>query len=255
LQNLKIAFLAVLVLSFLAFTASASYTVQNLNVTMALKTNTSAQVSEVLKILVSNASVNQYSTNRLALNLTLSNWQTLIGPMLVQHIINSNESLYGFRLFPGPISTQAGQSTAYIIMTYTIPNVTFVNETSPRQFLYRFNPKVLNFNHGVSGEVLTGNATLTITVPQGATIESAYPLPDTPLYASLSDYKNVSSVSWLYGEPLSKFSFTFIVQQSIQAEVASFFRSVYDIFGLFSYVIIAAAVLLFIIYTYYRASK
>ncbi len=64
-------------LSFLAFTASASYTVQNLNVTMALKTNTSAQVSEVLKVLVSNASVSQYSTNRLALNLTLSNWQTL----------------------------------------------------------------------------------------------------------------------------------------------------------------------------------
>lgn len=78
MQNLKIAFLAILMLSFLAFTASASYTVQNLNVTMALKTNTSAQVSEVLKVLVSNASVSQYSTNRLALNLTLSNWQTLV---------------------------------------------------------------------------------------------------------------------------------------------------------------------------------
>ena len=255
MQNLKIAFLAVLVLSFLAFTASASYTVQNLNVTLTLKPNTSAQVNEVLRVLVSNASVSQYSMNRLAFNLTLSDWQKLLGPMLVQHIINSNESLYNFKFFPGPITTQAGQSAAYVIMTYTVPNVTFVNQTSPRQFLYSFNPKVLNFNHGVSGEVLIENTTLTITVPQGATIETAYPLPDLPPYASLSNYKNLSSVSWIYGEPLSKFSFTFLMQQSIQGEVASFFRSVYNIFGIFSYVIIAAAVLLFIIYTYYRASK
>ena len=193
--------------------------------------------------------------NRLAFNLTLSDWQKLLGPMLVQHIINPNESLYNFKLFPGPITAQAGQATAYVIMTYTVPNVTFVNETSPRQFLYSFNPRVLNFNHGVSGEVLIENTTLTITVPQGATIESAYPLPDLPPYASLSNYKNLSSVSWIYGEPLSKFSFTFLMQQSIQGEVASFFRSVYNIFGIFSYVIIAAAVVLFIVYTYYRASK
>lgn len=255
MQNPKIAFLAFLVLSLLAFTACASYTVQNLNVTMNLNPNTSAQVNEVLRVLVSNSSVSQYSTNRLALNLTLSDWQKLLGPMLVQHVINPNENLYNFKLFPGPITTQAGQSTAYVIMTYTVPNVTSVNETSPRQFLYRFNPKVFNFNHGVSGEVLIGNTTLTIIVPQGATIVSAYPTPDMPTYSALSNYKNISSVSWLSAEPLSKFSFTFLMQQSIQGEVASFFRSAYNVFGVFSYVIIAAAALIFIIYTYYRASR
>jgi hypothetical protein len=255
LQNLKTAFLLVLMLSLLSFTASASYTVQNLNVTLSLRPNTSAQVSEVLRVLVSNASVSQYSTNRLALNLTLTDWQKLVGSMLVQHIINPNESLYDFKLFPGPISVQNGQATANIVMAYIVPNVTFVNETSPRQFLYRFNPKVLNFNHGLSGEILTGNTTLTIMVPSGAAIVSAYPPPDVPPSASLLNYKNLSAVSWLYGEPLSKFSFTFLMQQSIQAEVASFFRSVYNSLGAFSYVIIAAAVLLFIVYTYYRASR
>ncbi len=255
MQNLKIAFLAVIAVSLLIFTTGASYTVQNLNVTLTLKPNTSAQVTEVLKILVSNTSVSQYSTNREAFNLTLTNWQNLIGPMLVQHIINSNESLYNFKLFPGPITTKYGQSTANITMTYIVPNVTSVNETSPRQFLYTFNPRVLNFDHGVSGEVLIGNTTFTLIIPPGAIIESAYPRPDLPPYAALSNYRNISSVSWVYGEPLSKFSFAFLVQQSIQGEVASFFRSVYDIFGIFSYIIIAAAVVLFIIYTYYRASR
>jgi len=255
LQTLKTAFLAIFLLSILAFTASASYTVQNLNVTMALRSNTSAQVSEVLKITVSNVSVNQYTTNRDAFNLTLSDWQKFLGPMLVQHIINPNESLYNFKLFPGPLTLQDGQGTANVIMTYTVPNVTTVSEISPRQFLYKFNPKVLNFAHGVSGEVLTQNTTFTIIAPPSAIIESAYPAPDLPPYATLSDYKNISSVSWLFGEPFSKFSFTFLMQQSIQAEVASFFGSVYNILGIFTYVIIAAAVVLFIVYTYYRASR
>ena len=62
--------------------ASASYTVKNLNVTMTLNPNTSAHVIETLQVVISNASVSQYSTNRVALNLTLSNWQALIGPLL-----------------------------------------------------------------------------------------------------------------------------------------------------------------------------
>ncbi len=247
--------MAMVLLSMLMLTARASYTVENLNVTLTLKQNTSAQVNELLKVLISNGSVSQYSTNRVAFNLTLSDWQALIGPTLVQHIINPNESLYGFKLLPGPIIMQRGQSTAYILMTYTVNNVTSVNETSPRQFIYTFNPRVFNFQHGVSGEVLTGNTTLTMIVPSGAVIKSAYPLPDLPVYAFTNNYRNTTTVSWLYGEPLSKFSFKFLVQQSIQGEVASFFESAYRFFGIYTYIIIAALIIIFIAYTYHKASR
>ena len=98
-----------------------------------------------------------------------------------------------------------------------------MNETAPRVFLYRFNPRVFNFEHGVSGEVLNQNTTLTIIMPQGGMIKSAYPIPDLPVYAFTNQYKNITKVSWLYGEPLSKFTLVFIIKQSIQAEVAEFF--------------------------------
>lgn len=247
--------LALLLLSVLLLNAKASYTVQSLNTTLTLNQNTSAQVAETFKVLLNNESVGQYSTNRVALNLTLSDWQRLIGPMLVQHIINPNQSLYNFKFLPGPVVTANGDHTAYIIMTYIVNNVTTVNEIAPRQFLYKFNPRVFNFEHGVSGEVLSGNTTMTIIVPSGAVIKSAYPIPDLPPYAFSDNYKNITSVSWLYGEPLSKFSFTFLMTQSLQEEVAKFFESTYNFFGIFTYVIIAAVIILFIVYTYYRASK
>lgn len=247
--------IALVLFSALVVNARAAYTVQNLNVTVTLNHNTSAQVDEVLKVLISNASVSQYSTNRLAFNLTLSDWQKLIGPQLVQHIINPNGSIYNFNFLPGPVVNANGQSLAYVILAYDVNNVTVVNETAPRRFLYKFNPKVLNFEHGVSGEVLPANTTFTIAVPAGAVIKSAYPLPDLPVYAFTNNYTNVTKVSWLYGEPLSRFSFTFLVQQTIQGEVISFFQAVYGFFGIFAYVIIAAVIVLFIAYTYYRASR
>lgn len=236
--------------------ASASYTVRNLNVTITLEPNTSAQVTEVLSVLISNASASQYSTDRLALNLTLSDWQQEIGPMLEQHILNPNSSAYNFKFLPGPITHNVqGQSIALMILSYDVKNVTFVNQTAPRQFTYRFNPKVFNFEHGVSGEILSSNTTLTMVIPPGAVISSAYPLPDLPVYAFTNNYANVTSVSWLYGEPLSKFSFIFVVHQGIQAEVEDFFNGIYTTLGLFTYLIIAAAVLLFIMYVYIRATK
>lgn len=235
--------------------SSAAYQVQNLNVSVHLNPNTSAQVTESLKIVITNSSIQQYSTNRLALNLTLSGWQTLIGPMLVQHIINPTSGLYNFKFLPGPVVTVAGQSTAFIILTYNVSNVTTVNETAPRIFLYKFKANVLNFAHGESGEVLSPNTTLTVSVPPNSTIESVYPSPDEPPYAFTNSYKNVTSVSWKYGEPLSKFAFTFIVHQSIEAEVEGFFTQAYDLFGIWTYVIIIVIIIAFVAITYFRASR
>lgn len=235
--------------------ANASYTVKNLNVTMTLNQNTSAHVIESLQVVISNQSVSQYSTNRVALNLTLSNWQALIGPLLVQHIISPSGSIYNFKFLPGPIVNQNGQHIANIILAYDVDNVTSVNETGPRVFNYRFNSKVFNFEHGVSGEILTPNTTLTITMPQGSQIQSVYPIPDLPVFAFTNDYKNVTTVSWLNGEPLTKFTLVFIIKQSIEAEVSIFFATAYKDLGIFTYIIIALAVVLSIFYIYLRASK
>jgi hypothetical protein len=236
--------------------ANASYTITHLNVTVNLNANASADVSEVFTVDLSNVSVGQYSTNRVALNLTLADWQTLIGPSLVQHIINPGYSIYDFKFLPGPVIKTGGQDMAYILMSYTVNNVTVMNQTAPRDFVYTFVPKVLNFEQGASGEVLTPNTTLTIDLPQGAVIKSIpYPLPDYPPSAFTTSYANTTSVSWFYGEPLSKFTLTFVITEGIQKEVTSFFAGIYRALGAFTYVVIAAVVLGFIIYAYLRTGR
>jgi hypothetical protein len=241
-------FLAVMALPL----SHASYTVTHLNVTIMLQSNTSAQVTELLTVEISNNSVSQYQTNRVALNLTLSEWQELIGPTLVQHIINPRTSVHNFALLPGSVIESNGVSIAYILMGYGVANVTFMNQTAPRTFVYRFNTATFNFEHGASGELLDPNTTLTVVLPKGAAIDSAYPLPDYPASAFTSGYKNTTTVSWMYGEPLSKFNLTFTITEGIQTEVVNFFVSIYDVLGAFTYVVIAILVLLFIIYAYIR---
>lgn len=234
---------------------NASYIVTHMNVTVNLNENMSAQVAEILTVGISNNSVSQYSTNRVALNLTLSDWQSLIGPSLVEHIINPGGGIYNFNFLPGPVIKSGNQSTAYILLSYTVNNVTTVNQTAPRTFVYAFVPKVFNFEHGASGEVLSSNTTLTINLPRGAVIKSIYPLPDYPPSAFTTNYANTTSVSWLFGEPLSKFTLTFVITEGIQAEVTNFFAGVYKALGAFTFVVIAAVILIFILYTYLRTGR
>jgi hypothetical protein len=177
----------------------------------------------------------------------------LIGPLLVEHVINPNSSIYDFKFLPGPVINQNGQHNANIILAYGVKNVTFVNQIAPREFQYRFNPKVFNFAHGVSGEVLTPNSTLNIVMPQGGAIVSVYPIPDLPVFAFAQQYKNITALSWLYGEPLSKFTLVFDIKQSIPSEVEGFFSMLYRELGIFTYIIIAAAIILSILYIYRRA--
>jgi hypothetical protein len=255
IYRLIMALIATTIFASIAPFSNASYTVRNINVTIMLNTNTSAQVTEVLQLTISNASVSQYSTNRAALNLTLSEWQQLIGPELVEHVISPNSSIYDFKFLPGPVQTVNGNHEANIILAYSVKNVTFVNLIAPRQFQYRFNPKVFNFEHGISGEVLDTNTTLTMIIPQGGTIISTYPIPDLPPYAFTSQYANVTRVSWLYGEPLSTFTLVFKINQSLSSEVEGFFSGLYRKLGFYTFVIISAAIILSILYIYRKAIK
>ena len=254
-------FPAVLIVAMVALAvmpemAHSAYTVTAINTTVMLNANNSAEVIEMLNVSVSGASIAQYSADRVALGLSLSDWQSLIGPSLVQHIINPQTGVSNFKFLPGPFigtGTQSGRSE--IIMSYTVENVTHVSETAPRRFLYSFNSKVFNFEHGVSGEILPQNTTLNIVLPSRAQVTAIYPIPDSPTYGFARDYQNVSEFSWFRGEPLSKFTLNFVVTEGLEAEVFGFFSAVYARLGILTYVIIAVAIISFIIYAYYRASR
>ncbi len=247
---LIIAFFAVSQLSF------ASYSVINVSTQINLRQNTSASVREIVTIGLTNSSINSYTTDRSALNLTLSNWQSIIGPTLTQHIINPKSGVHRFELLPGPVTTTVtGGHIAQIIMLYDVYNVTYLVETSPRIFFYTFNDSVFNFQHELAGEVLPPNTKLTINLPAGARITSIFPIPDSPTNLITSNYTNSTSLSWFNQEPLSKFALSFTIRQSLQAEVLQFFSGVYNSLGVLTYIIIGLVVLIFIIYTYLKVDK
>ncbi len=244
-----------ILLSFSIITANASFTVTHLNTTVTLNKNTSAKVTEVINIKISNESLKQYQLDRVALNLKLEEWQSLIGPTLVQHIINTRFGVSNFSFIPGPVSIQNGSNVAQLYLNYEVLNVTTVKQIAPRAFLYKFNSTVFNFEHGVSGEILPPNTTLTINLPDGTRNISVYPIPDLPANGLADKFNNITSLSWDNGEPLSKFSLNFELNENMQTEVLSFFTRIYDYLGYTSYIIIILIILLFIFYTYFKAKS
>jgi hypothetical protein len=247
--------LALLAVALCATFVSGNIVVTNLNTTVALNTNGSAQVTEITTISISNLSVAQYTADRLALNLTVSQWQNLIGPSLVEHIVSARGITSNFRFLPGPANNSQNGKTAELLLSYSVTNVTRYNETGPRTFLYSFNNGVFNFQHAESGQVLGENTTLTVVLPQGAKIASVYPLPDSPSFPVGTGFGNSTRLSWSADEPLSKFTLTFTVQESLEQEVAGFFNSIYKYYGGLLLVLGIGVIAFFITYTYLRTAK
>lgn len=232
--------------------AHSSYTITGLNTTVQLYDNTTGHVTEIINVSISNQSVSQYSTDKVALNLTLSDWQALVGKNLEEHIINPKGSASGFRFIPGPLQRGPNGNYAYMLLTYYVPNITTLIRTGPRTFYYSFNPSVFNFEHGASGQILSPNTTFQVILPNGSQIESVYPIPDYPTTGFTNNYRNVTTLAWFYGEPLSKFTLNYVVTESLSAEVGSFFSQLYKTLGIWTYILIALAIVLFVMYTYLR---
>ena len=246
----------ILLAAFLVTSASASYTVTNLNTTVVLYRNTTATVTEIFNVSVSNSSVSQYVGSRASINLTLSKWQEIIGPSLVEHILNAKSAASNFRLLPGPLIRTSNGGHAQIVINYQLLNITSIKRAGPRLLQYSFNPNVFNFEHGQSGEILPQNTSLSIVLPAGSQLESIYPVPDSPLisFSSGNQFVNVTKLTWDTGEPLSKFDLKFQVTETLGEEVQSFFLGLYSTLGVFLYVIIVIVVLLLITYVYMRAN-
>ncbi len=252
----KITYLLVFFIAFvlIAKVSNAYFNVTYLNTTVILENNTSAHVIEVLTLFISNSSVQQYMQYRQAINLTLSNWGNALGTSyLIEHIINPNSSISKFTFLPGPVMRNInGSGLAYLTMDYYVGNVTTKSIIAPRKFEYTFNDKVFNFMHTASGEALYPNSRLNIIIPKDAQVVSIYPAPDYPVPSSPGNYTGYTEFSWFYGEPLSKFSFSYIITESLQQEVVSYFGALLSKYGTIIYASLIAIIVIIIIYLYIK---
>ncbi|MGI0141147.1 MAG: hypothetical protein ACREBF_00645 [Candidatus Micrarchaeales archaeon] len=253
---IKIAIPILLLMSFAMLSVNAYLNVTYLNTTIVLNTNGSAHVVEALNLYVSNSSIAQYQQDRQAINFTLSNWQKALNTnLLVEHILNPKSSVYGFTFLPGPLNYALFNASAQLTLSYYVNNVTTISTIAPRKFEYSFNNSVFNFVHTASGQSLPQIAKLNIIVPRGAQIVAIYPVPDSPKLSFIGNYTGSTEFSWYSGEPLSTFTFQYIITQSPGQEVSSFFSNVYTSYSSILFIIITVVVVLVLVYLYIRVSN
>lgn len=237
-----ISFAAVMVL--LIAENYAYINVTSINTTVVLNNTPTARVIETLQLSITNNSAPVYQQDRIAVNLTISEWQKVLGdgqPSLF--IVNPKSSTYGVTLLPGPLIYESQGDIAFLTLEYYARNVTTSSNIGPRKFEYVFNDSVFNFEHSVSGQSLPQDVRFNIVVPQGSAVQSLYPLPDSPPASFVNNYKNVTQFSWYSAEPLEKFTFSYILTESLQQEVINYFTKVYVEYG----VMIAAVLVILVV--------
>jgi hypothetical protein len=245
-----------LLLLMSAVSTKAYFNTTALSTTVFLTNSTTAHVVEGIELYVSNSSLGTYTQDRQAFNLSLSNWQKATGsPFLTEHILNPYSSISNFTFLPGPI-VSANNSGGYasLTMSYYVSNVTSEANIAPRQFEYSLNPDVFNFLHTASGQALPANARLTLIVPNGTRIVGVYPAPDFPLPSAAGNYTG-TQFAWYSGEPLQNFQFSYIITQTPQQEVMSFFSDIYDHYAALLYLLLLLFLVAVAVYAYNRFFK
>lgn len=248
-----ISFIAAMML--LVVNSYASINVTSVNATIVLNATPTAHVIEILSLQISNASVATYQQDRVALNLTINDWQKVLGSGYPsEYILNPKSSISGLTLLPGPLIQQGpnGGGIALLTMDYYAMNVTTSSNVGPRKFEYVFNDSALNFEHSASGEALPTNVRFNIIIPQGSSLLSIYPIPDAPS-GLVNNYQNVTAFSWYGGEPLQKFTFSYIVTESLQQEVINYFTKVYYAYGVMIALVLVIIVVVGVVYLYTRS--
>lgn len=245
---------AAVFLCFFCGTTFASINATYLNTTVVLNTSTSARVVETLTLNISNSSVSQYLQDRQAINLTISDWASVLHTdLLIQHVFNPSSSIARFTLLPGPLLYSNGRyAESSLTISYVAYNITSITNVGPRKYDYTFNSSALNFEHSAGGESLPQNARFNIIIPQGTELVSIYPTPDFPPPNFIGTYNNVTLFSWYEAEPLSKFTFSYLVTQSLQDEVTTYFDSVYAGYTRQIYLFIIILVSVIAVYIYVK---
>jgi len=252
----KLAIPILMLLCFAMLNVNAYFNVTYLNTTVVINNNGSAHVVESLNLFISNSSIAQYQQDRQAINFTISNWQAALNTnLLVEHILNPKSSVYGFTFLPGPINYAQSNGFAQLTLNYYVSNVTTITAIAPRKFQYDFNNSVFNFVHTASGQSLSQASKLNIIVPKGAQIVSIYPVPDSPRLSFINNYTGSTLFSWYSQEPLSTFTFSYIITQSPGQEVSNFFSGIYTNYISLLLVILTIVVIALLVYLYIRVSN
>ena len=235
---------------------NAYFNATSLNTTIVLSQNNSAHIVESVNLYISNSSFTQYVQDRQAINFTLSQWQSALNTnLLVEHILNPKSSVYSFQFLPGPITYYGNYGDAQLTLSYYVRNITSSSEISPRRFEYVFNNTVFNFLHTASGQTLPSNARLNIVVPNGAQIVTIYPVPDYPRLSFIGNYTGSTTFSWYSADPLSSFTFSYILLQSPGQEVSEFFSNLLSNYSDLIFLLVGAIVLVLLVYLYIRVSN
>ena len=223
-----------------------------LNTTVVLNTSTSARVIETLTINMSNSSVGEYLQDRQAINLTINDWATVLHTnLLIQHVFNPSSSIARFTLLPGPLLYSNGRNAeASLTISYIAYNITSVTNVGPRKFDYTFDSSALNFEHSAGGAIPSSKRKVQHNNTTGHRAYLNISSPDFPPPNFLGTYNNVTTFSWYEAEPLSKFSFSYLVTQSLQDEVVTYFNSIYSGYTqqIYLFIIILASVIAVYIY-------
>jgi hypothetical protein len=254
--NMKNILPFIAVIFVLVSTAGAYMNVTYLNTTIILNQNTSAHVVEVLDVYISNSSIPIYLQDRAALNFTLTRWQQALNtPLLVEHILPPRSSVMHFSFLPGPVQQFSDFGIAKLTFEYDVDNVTTMRIIAPRTLQYSFNDGVFNFINTANGQALPQNTRLNIILPSGASVIAVYPLPDMPVLSFIKNYTNVQSMSWYNSEPLSKFTLTYLVKQSLETEVIQYFQNILDNYWIPIAAAVILAIILFFAYFYAKTQK
>ncbi len=205
----------------------------SLTVTVTANPDGTAHVDEEVQLIASPNVFDLYKNSLRSTRLTISDWQNTTGSKnLRYHILATPMNT---RVFPHPLQpfTYVDKSVAIITVEYDTSAPVFnVTAAGPRKTLYAFNPQVLSFENAPEGQVLPENTVLVINILPNSKAENILPRPTSP--ADAAQGKPSTAISYMWNAtggaiPLtsssSSFDFSFITEQSIDAEVSAYFAS------------------------------
>lgn len=225
--------LLLLLPSFAAADNVTGFEDYSLTVTITANPDGTAHVVEEVQLIVSPNVVDLYKDSLRSTRLTITDWQRTTGSRnLRYHILGANASPMNTRVFPRPLQRfqYVEKSIAVIAVEYDTSGPIFgAAEAGPRKTRYAFAPAVLSFENAPEGQVLPENAVLVMNIlPNSkADISKIFPRPTFP---TSPDGKLSTAIAYTWNAtggaiPLTPFEFSFITEQSIDAEVSAYFSS------------------------------
>ncbi len=234
---------ALILLLLLAVSAHAEFQQSNLSVSVDVKPDGSAYVTETVRLFMDSGSPVIYDNAMTAYDL--SSWRTKTKLDLRFHFNRDVVDITDISIRAQPRDNCYGcvrdvctECYGTLIIRYrlapiankTASGLFSMNRFKPRTTNYSLNPEAFSFESSGPGNiVLPDNTRLKLTLPTGAVVTTVNPMPEGTEGTSVSmPLYNVSSFSWSGRTTLSPFELSFQIEEPLSVEVIGFFSSVRD---------------------------